>query len=347
MRIGRRITKIQVYNSDANVPFYSSNVFKPFGFLPSSNLDDFDHDYILWGIDGNFDFNIKKKKDVFGTTDHCGAIKILDDCIVPEYLVYQLELKKHELGFDRTLRASLQNMEKVSVNVPCTSDGKIDRATQEETVSQYVLIKKLKARINVQLSELENAKIELTGDDTPVCTKAVLVSKVFDFPPTNSKITKRFCNENNGNIPVYGCSKSDNTVLGHIRDNLNSVKYYQDCLTWNRNGSVGYFFHRQGKFTTNEDHRVLTIKQEYSERLDPNYLKYTLQNTVRKLGYNFSNKLGKERIAKITIQIPVMNNGKFDIRIQRHIAKKCKRAYDIKQSLVENLLALNEVAVSL
>ena len=91
-----------------------------------SNLTDFDHDYVLWGIDGNFDFNVKYKVCIqFGTTDHCGTIKILNSDIIPEYLIYRLELKKHELGFDRSLRASLYNMKLVSVDIPF-NDKQID-----------------------------------------------------------------------------------------------------------------------------------------------------------------------------------------------------------------------------
>ena len=131
--IGTRVTKKQVYKSDG-IPIYSSNVFKPFGYLPTWNLSDFEHDYILWGIDGNFEFNVKLKGEQFGTTDHCGTIKILNQNILPEYLLYQLELKKHELGFDRSLRASLSNMESVSVDVPFTDNDEIDVKKQQEII---------------------------------------------------------------------------------------------------------------------------------------------------------------------------------------------------------------------
>ena len=345
--IGERVKREQVYDSDGDIPIYSANVFKPLGFLNHSNLDDFDHDYVLWGIDGNFDFNVKRKGDVFGTTDHCGTIKILDGDVLPEYLTYQLELKKYELGFDRTLRASSSNMLRVNVDVPFTDDEKVDVQRQRKIVSKYVAIKNMKEQINMQLSELENAEIELESNDPPGGFTDASVSGIFYLPKTNSKITRKFCKENEGEIPVYGCSKSANSVLGRIRDDLDGVKYYQNCLTWNRNGSVGYFFVRRSKFATNEDHRALIVKPEYSKHLDLNYLRYMLQNTAKKLGYNFSNKLGKEKIAKIIIQIPITNDGKFDIEKQRQTAGKYERVYAIKGSIVENLRAINDVTVSI
>ena len=108
--IGKRILKFEVFNSRGNIPVYSANVMKPFGFLEESNIDDFSVDYVLWGIDGNFEFNIIPRGIRFATTDHCGAIKIKDENILPEYLLYELELQRHIKGFDRTLRSSLANM---------------------------------------------------------------------------------------------------------------------------------------------------------------------------------------------------------------------------------------------
>lgn len=342
--IGKRVTKKQVYNSKGQIPIYSANVFKPFGYLTTSNLNNFEHDYVLWGIDGNFEFNIKRKGEKFGTTDHCGTIKIMNSNIMPEYILYQLNLKKHELGFDRTLRASLSNMELVTVNIPFTKNDKIDIKKQQEIVLKYNVINNMKNQIALQLSELENAELEL---DEPIKMKEFLISTLFDFPETNSKITKDFCKDNIGTIPVYGCSKSENVTLGYIKPDLKKVKYYQDCLTWNRNGSVGYFFFRKGMFATNEDHRTLKIKLEFSDKIYPQYLKYILQNLIRKLGYNFSNKLGKEKIKNISIQLPVTNNDELDIIQQKNIANMYEKAYSIKKEIIDNLQTINESVVSI
>ena len=86
---------------------------KPFGYSLKTNITDFSHDHILWGIDGDFKFNIIPKDTKFATTDHCGAVKILDQAIIPEYLIFELELKGHLLGYDRTLRPSLDKMRKL------------------------------------------------------------------------------------------------------------------------------------------------------------------------------------------------------------------------------------------
>ena len=77
-----------------DIPAYSANVFKPFGSLSQTNIDDFECPTFLWAIDGNFEFNILLQKTVFATTDHCGTINILEGTIVPEYLLYALNVQK-------------------------------------------------------------------------------------------------------------------------------------------------------------------------------------------------------------------------------------------------------------
>lgn len=343
--IGKRILKKEIFYSKGTVPVYSANVCKPFGFLdkPNESITDFNWDYVLWGIDGNFEFNVKHRGELFAVTDHCGAIKILDPSIIPEYLVYQLEIKKYEMGFDRTLRASLANMKTVIVDIPVMADGSLDKETQLELVKKYTFMKEMRLDIQLQINEVSETMIEL-DEKSPY--KMVEATKIFSFPKTNSHVTKRLCQENIGSIPVYGCSQSEEAVLGYIREDLQGIKYYKDSITWNRNGTVGLFFYRQGVFTTNEDQRVMEIKPEFKEQLVPNYLKYVLQNEVRKLGYGWSNKLGKTKMIDIKLRIPTNNKGEFDIDKQREIAGKYERVYRTRDEIIQHLQSLSRIIVN-
>lgn len=76
-------------------------------------------------------------------------------------------------------------------------------------------------------------KIETTYKD-------FLISDIFELPSIKG-ITQAFIEDNKGNIPVYG-SKSEHFPMGCIADNLVDVKYFENCLGWNRNGSTGYVF---------------------------------------------------------------------------------------------------------
>lgn len=335
--IGKRVLFEDLFESNGTIPLFSANVHHPFGYIHKSNITDFSTNHILWGIDGNFEFSIKPKEEVFATTDHCGTIKILDDKILPEFLLYQLEQKKYEYGFDRTLRASITNMCKVTIKIPINADGSLNRDLQYETTQKYLAIKEIRQELKMRIDELNDSIIEIEKGCR--CEK-VNTSRIFNFPKTNSGITKEFCLDKKiiGPIPVYGCSRSEKDVMGHIKDNLKGVRYYEDCIAWNRNGaSTGYFFYRLGRFTTNEDHRVMEIKPDYRGQLYEPYLRYILRNEVRKLGYGWENKLGKARIADINIEIPLGDDGSFDIEKQKEIANKYDKIYEMKNEIIQQL----------
>ena len=75
----------------------SANVFSPFVYSDTSNIVDYDAPYVIWGIDGVFEFNVVGMGRPFATTDHCGAIKILDPNIDRFYLAYMLREKESYL----------------------------------------------------------------------------------------------------------------------------------------------------------------------------------------------------------------------------------------------------------
>jgi hypothetical protein len=121
---------------NGDIPIYSANVFSPIGSHTKSNILDFNNNFVIWGIDGDFEFNFIEKNKPFVTTDHCGAIRILSNDILPEYLMLQLSKVKHKYGFDRELRSSLKNMKQVSIEMPF-KNGCIDLDAQKEVLEKY------------------------------------------------------------------------------------------------------------------------------------------------------------------------------------------------------------------
>lgn len=159
--IGKRVLFEEVFKPTGTVPLYSANVLRPFGYVKESNVGDLSNNHILWGIDGNFEFSIKRKGEIFATTDHCGAIKILDDSIIPEFLLYQLEQKKYEYGFDRTLRASITNMKLVTINIPVNEDGTFNQDVQQRIAQKYTAIKEMREELTQQLQNIINTVVEI------------------------------------------------------------------------------------------------------------------------------------------------------------------------------------------
>jgi restriction endonuclease S subunit len=134
-------------------------------------------------------------------------------------------------------------------------------------------------------------------------------------------LTKAFIENNNGKIPVYG-GKQDEIPIGYITDNLKEVKYFEDCLGWNREGSVGYVFYHKHKFTTNDHHRPLLVKNEFKNVINLDYIRIILQKLLFQQGFKWSKTASKEKIQKLAISIPFDEKGNIDIEVQKEIVEK-------------------------
>lgn len=135
--IGKRVLKKDVSADETLIPVYSANVFLPMGYIAKSNIGEFSYPVVLWGIDGNFEFNLIPPAHRFATTDHCGCIQILNPSVVPEYLLYALTHRRSKESFDRGFRASLTNMRSFVIKVPIKKNGAFDVRAQKKIASQF------------------------------------------------------------------------------------------------------------------------------------------------------------------------------------------------------------------
>lgn len=348
--IGKRILKSEVFNSKGNIPLFSANVLKPFGFLEESNIEDFSINYVLWGIDGKFEFNVIHRDIKFATTDHCGAIKIKDKNILPEYLLYQLELQSHIKGFDRTLRSSLSNMQDIVVSIPTDRKGVFDVKIQNMIVQKYRAIKSIKENLKSETNEISKITLDIKP---PKEVMVLTIEDLFDLKKStnSSKFTKDFVYKNLGSVPVYSASKNPNDIsYGYVKDGLPDIKYFEDILTWNIDGSVGMAFFRKGKFTLSEKVIPLILQDKWVGLIDYTYVKYCLEKKAVEQGFAFSNKAGKSRIKDIEIEIPAFKkNGDLipNIKNQKELAKEYEEIYEIKDKVVQYLQGLNEITVDI
>jgi len=144
LSIGKRVLKRELFDKgDGPIPLYSANVGEPFGHVHSSNITDFSHPSVLWGIDGNFQVAAKEAGVEFATTDHCGRIEIVDDRLDAGYCREAIALVRRH-NFDRTLRPSLRRIKALEFEVPVGPDGKFDLASQKALASAYDLASQAK-----------------------------------------------------------------------------------------------------------------------------------------------------------------------------------------------------------
>lgn len=160
LAIGKRVVKRDLIKISGSIPIYSANVKVPVGLHIKSNISNFNNNFVLWGIDGDFEFNAIPKNTPFVSTDHCGTIRILSDEILPEYLMIQLENVKHKYGFDRGLRASIKNMKEVIIKIPFNEDGTINILKQKEVIEKYEYIKELRNKIQTYKEQLFEINVD-------------------------------------------------------------------------------------------------------------------------------------------------------------------------------------------
>ncbi len=159
LSIGKRVLKKELL--DDGIPIYSANVKKPFGYVAESNLDNFDKPSLIWGIDGNFEWNYIEKNVIFATTDHCGRLIVKNELIDSLFLYYQLIEGQSYYGFNRTFRASLDNIGEVSFNIPIDKEGKFDLDTQKKLARKFQKAFDVKNKICNSISSLTEKSIEV------------------------------------------------------------------------------------------------------------------------------------------------------------------------------------------
>ena len=160
LSLGKRLLKKDFITAKGDIPVYSTNVFEPFVYTDKSNITDFSKAYVLWGIDGEFSFNVMERGTIFASTDHCGTIKILDDQIDPYYLAYIMEETRHKYGFDRGLRASLTNMKAFNIDIPIKPDGSFDLDAQKSLAESLLCLRQTRKTIYEKMTQLMTQKIE-------------------------------------------------------------------------------------------------------------------------------------------------------------------------------------------
>lgn len=329
-------------------PVYSASNNEP---LTSINTYDFEGEYLTWAANG-FAGYIKPISGKFSINGDRGILKPKETGINIHYIKQALEPmlrqlakgRKGEKGQDEFTKVYPSMIGDIEVLMPVNDAGRFDINAQNEVVKKLFLVDNIKQKADEYKKKIFQLRINSVEN---ILFKETRIGDIFDFPETNSKITKAFCLKNTGTIPVYASAKSETSVLGFIKDGLPGIKYYSNCLSWNRNGSVGYVFIRDHIFATNEDHRAMTIKDGFRDHLNESYLKYEIELKLFENGFSFVDKCGVDKIKKVKIRIPKNDKGEFDLSRQKQIARIYKRIGEIKFTIGTELEKISDTAIAL
>ena len=346
LSIGKRLLRKDYMGASGRIPAYSSNVFCPFVYTSYSNVEDFSVPYVLWGIDGTFEFNVMPIGEQFAYTDHCGVIKIKNPKINPYYLAYTLEENKHKYGFDRGLRASLSNMKSVKVSIPVDASGEFDESAQASIADSMLGMRQIRNNLSEKRTNIADIKIVLEDENY----------KYSYFPLTDilepikglSKYTKKYGNLHGGPYPVY--SASSKKALTYI----DTFDYDGKYMTWSTNGFAGTILVLDGKFSINGDRGVLIPKDDRTD-IDLDYMKFTLEPLFRDLAKGRKGDNGEDEFTKlypsmlkdIMVPIPVDEYGSIDLYAQKEIAAKYLAIEQSKDEVISKLDALIQQKIEL
>lgn len=337
LSIGKRLLRKDFVKDQGDIPMYSANVFEPFVYSNTSNLSDFSMPHVLWGIDGNFEFNPIPQGTQFGTTDHCGAIRIIHPKLNPIYVAFALEQVKEKYGFDRGLRASLSNMRQIEIPIPIDADGDFDSETQQSIANAIECVQQLRSAISIKRNYLEKVYITISHESYELRSFKLL--DVFSIIKGKSKYTKKFGDQNKGAFPVY--SASSKKPLTYI----NSYDYDGRFLTWATNGFAGTITIIDEKFSINGDRGILLPHRDFELKINFDYVKFILEPVFRSLAKGRKGDRGEDEFTKlypsmfsdVHIAFPVSKNGDIDIEAQKEIANKYMEIEQVRSSILDNI----------
>lgn len=174
------------------------------------------------------------------------------------------------------------------------------------------------------------------------------LNSIVDFnlsKTNNSSFTKSFINQHKGDVPVYGASLNEKDVsYGHVQDNIDNVQYFDDCLTWNIDGSTAVFY-RKGHFSLSEKVIPLIVYDNLKPFVNLDYLRFSILHSPSFTSFDFSRKAGKGKIKDLKILMPVLPDGTYDIEEQRRLAGIYSEIEHQKEVLLKRLYEINELLV--
>ncbi len=262
----------------------------------------------------------------------------LEDCVA-NYLQFQngfsefkssrtkiIDFETFNTFNDWLIEKKLTNEEKVSIGL----------LKPTPTITEDAFLTDLSSLTSIINSFISNGERE-SFDKVKYISKPL--KELFIFPAIKG-LTEKFIRSNPGKIPVYGGRQLEEAV-GYVREDVPGVKYFENCLAWNREGSVGYVFYHDHRFTTNDHHRPMRLKPEFEGLINLEYVRQVLQQKL--LGsdlFEWSKTASKEKVREIQIQIPINSNGDFDYLMQSKLAKRFEKYSNIKEVLNKEIQKL-------
>jgi len=204
-----------------------------------------------------------------------------------------------------------------------TSHGREANATLNDLLIPEKMPDEWNISENDQLTTLQNKpilskNIELNTDNW----KWFELVDLFDVSASRDGLSDGLTE--GGKTPYVTSSESNNGVTSFFEEEATNKA---GTITANRGGSVGYFFYQPVDYmSTPVDVRILTPKFEIDSFIGL-FMKTILQ--LEKYRYNYSRKMGSDRLREFKIKLPVDLNNQPDWNFMRDYIKSLPYSFNI------------------
>ena len=293
LNIGKRVLSTDISNT-GKIPVYSANVNEVFGYMDETlpSINEFKLPSVLWGIDGDWNVGYIPENEKFYPTDHCGVMRVLNNDLLPKYVMYALEYEGIQSRFSRSNRASTQRIRDLIIQAPnIKTQNDIVKELDEYDNNIKLLkkeIKNLNESINLKFNEM------FVNKNYPYQKINTLYSELYaggDTPiQTSKKRTEEF------KYPIYSNGTKNMGLLYYSKE----YKTDKEAITISARGTIGYTQIRKPYFTA----VVRLIVMVPNEKVNIQYLKSAIDNMdISKTG-NGAGQLTVPDFANMSIILP-------------------------------------------
>ena len=148
---------------------------------------------------------------------------------------------------------------------------------------------------------------------------------------TGKRVTKKQCVDDG--IPCISANVND--VFGHIKESALLTNFDVPSLTWGIDSNFDWFLVPANYPFHPTDH--CGVLRVLSAGIDPEYLCYTLRATRDRYGFDRAYRANETNIKRVSVDVPIRDDGTFDLAAQKRIAAKYKEI-ETRQSQAQHLL---------
>lgn len=239
-------------------------------------------------------------------------------------------------------------IDSIVVPIPVRSDGTYDLEEQQRLAGIYSEIEDQKQKLLRRAYDIRELLIHIDKEEG-IEYKDIELNKMITHHNGDASYTKTWCQGHKGIYPVYSANNFEPI------DYVDTFDYDGEYITYSKNGCAGYITIIKGRFSVNGDRCVITISDEFKDRIDLLYFKYYLEPIFRKnkkgrlgtFGKNEFTKLNSTMIKDLHIKVPVplAVDGSYDLEKQREIADRYRQIDEIKHGLIDKITQLTSISV--